>query len=102
MSGSGEGGTSLLDRQTSHCPPWDMEYGPLKESREECVPQIVLHRLKRHPYTWVPSPQLIPTFISSPLNSLKAFYSLAYLTRMNKLLLLDSIMFKRHPVKYCP
>ena len=45
-----ENNPSLLDLQTSDRPPGDLGCNPLQEGPEECVLQIVLHWLKRHPY----------------------------------------------------
>ena len=46
----GESHPSMFDRQTGDRPPSDLRHGPLKEGREKFVPQLILHRLKFHPY----------------------------------------------------
>ena len=38
-----EGNPRLFERQTGDCPPEDLFRGPLKEGREEDVPQRILH-----------------------------------------------------------
>ena len=43
---------SLLDRYNGDSPPGDMGHSSLEEGQEKCVPHLIFHRLKRHPYTW--------------------------------------------------
>ena len=45
-----EGNPCLFDRQTGDHPPRDLCRGPLKEGREEYIPQHILHHLEGHPY----------------------------------------------------
>ena len=45
-----EDDTSLFDRQTGDRPPGDLGRGPLKEGREEDLPQLIFYHLEFYPY----------------------------------------------------
>ena len=64
-----EGDTSLLDRQTGYHPPGDLSHVPLKEGWEKGVLQIILYRLKFHPYVRGDALHEVPLLLEGFLHS---------------------------------